>query len=359
MDFGCAKLTSAMNLIGEASVQGRRVLVRCDLDVPLRTPSGVGSAVVADEFRLRACLPVLKYLVEHEAKIIVCGHLDRPGGKVVEGLRLNPVAKILSGYLGNLSKIDAVVGRDVQQSSANLKPGEILLLENLRFVPGEEENDPQFAKELASLADLYVNEAFAVSHRKHASVVGVPRYLPSYAGLRLAEEVETLSRVRECPQRPLVFVIGGAKVKTKVPLVKKIASYADRILLGGKLMFEDSLRGIPNTQFPVDHVDNYDIGPQTVDIYKRELSEAGMVVWNGPLGKFELPQYARGTRELAGYLAGLDVDVIAGGGDTLAALRVFGLRERIGFVSTGGGAMLSFLSGEALPGLEVLHRGSK
>jgi len=346
---GCVKLISAMKSVREAAVRGKKVLVRCDLDAPL------SGGVMTDDFRLRACLPTLEYLVANEAKIIVCGHLGRPGGEVVSELRLDPVAKILSAHLGAVYKADEVVGPVVSDVASTMEGGDVLLLENLRFHPGEENNDSQFAEELSSLADLYVNEAFAVCHREHASVVGVPQHLLAYAGLRLQEEVATLTAVRDDPPRPLVFIIGGAKAETKSPLVRKIAAYADKVLLGGKLMFEKSLVGVPNTVFPVDAKDDYDVGPESIELFKKGLAAAGTVVWNGPLGKWEEEQYAGGTRQIAQHLAGSKAKVIVGGGDTLAALTACGLRDKMSFVSTGGGAMLAFLAGERLPGLEALE----
>ncbi len=337
-----------MKSVCEAAVRGKKVLVRCDLDAPL------SGGAVADDFRLRACLPTLEYLVNGGAKVIICGHLGRPGGEAVAELRLDPVAEILSARLGAVYKADEVVGSVVSDVAGNMAGGDILLLENLRFHPGEESNDPQFAEELSSLADLYINEAFAVCHREHASVVGVPQHLPTYAGLRLQEEVEKLTAVRDDPRRPLVFIIGGAKAETKAPLVRKLAAYADKVLLGGRLMFETSLESVSNIVFPVDAKDTGDIGPKSAEIFKRALSGAGLVVWNGPLGKWEEEQYAGGTRQVAQYLVASEASVIVGGGDTLAALAAFGFRDKMGFVSTGGGAMLAFLAGEPLPGLEAL-----
>ena len=200
-----------MKSVREAEVRGKRVLVRCDLDVPLEKSKGESQKAkvrVVDDFRIKACLPTLEYLVKEGAKVIICGHLNRPKGKVVAELRLDPIAEILSEHLEFVHKADEVIGPVVRDVVGEMEEGDILLLENLRFHPGEEKNDPQFAQDLASLADFYVNEAFAVSHREHASVVGVTKYLPSYAGLRLEEEVKKLTKVKENPQRPLVFIIG-------------------------------------------------------------------------------------------------------------------------------------------------------
>ncbi len=343
-----------MKSVREADVKGKKVLVRADLDVPLEPKSGDGKRIV-DDFRLRKCLPTLKYLRENDATVILCGHLDRPGGKVEEDLQLDPVAEYFSEHMGLVHKSDQIIGDAVRETVKDLESCDILVLENLRFDPREKKNDPQFAEELASLADLYVNESFATCHRAHTSIIGVPKILPAYAGLQLEAEIKKLSAVREDPARPLVFIIGGAKVETKAVAVRNLSQYADKILLGGKLMFEKSLEELPNVIFPVDAVDTYDVGAESVEFFKEELEGAGTVVWNGPLGKFEAPRYARGTRIIADFLSGINADIIVGGGDTLAALKQFGLREEMDFVSTGGGSLLEYLVGDTLPGLAVLE----
>ncbi len=349
-----------MKSVREADVKGKKVFVRVDLDVPVEPKEGDGKRI-ADDFRLRKCVPTLKYLLENNATIILCGHLDRPGGKVVENLRMGPVAERLEELLG--------VGVDYRSLRNSSKPGfgtglkawlfpcagPLVLLENLRFDSREKKNDPQFAKELASLADLYVNESFATCHRAHTSIVGVPEILPAYAGLQLEEEIKRLSAVREDPIRPLIFIIGGAKVETKAAAVRELSHYADKILVGGKLMFEESLEELPNVIFPVDAVDIYDVGEESVELFKEELEGAGTVVWNGPLGKFEDQRYERGTRIIAEFLSGIRADIVVGGGDTLAALKKFELRKKMDFVSTGGGSMLLYLVGDTLPGLAVLE----
>lgn len=337
-----------MKSVREASVKGKRVLVRCDLDVPVE-----GGRVV-DDARILACLPTLQLLVERGVKVIIGGHLGRPDGKVVEELRLDPVAAVLSEHLGAVHKADEVCGPTVTEVVDNMEGGDIFLLENLRFDPGEEADDPSFAAELAALADLYVNEAFAVCHRAAASVVGVPQLLPAYAGLRLLEEAEKLTAIRNKPVRPLVFIIGGAKAETKVPLVWAIARYADQILLGGTLMLERTLEGIKNVTFPVDAVGTFDIGPKTIKEYQAILAEAKTIVWNGPVGKFEAEPFSAGTKALAEYLTVSGATTIVGGGDTLVALRRFGVLERMTFTSVGGGAMLALLAGEELPGIAAL-----
>ena len=325
-------------------------MLRADLDVPLKGNE------VADDFRLRAGLPTVEFLVGQGAKTIIIGHLDRPGGEVVEKWRLDPVADWLveTGHAPSLRKMDDCIGPKVEKAVEAMADGDVLLLENLRFHRGEEENDPDFAKGLALLADIYVNDCFATSHRKHASIVGIPKFLPSCAGLRLVEETSALCSVEVFAQKPVVIVVGGAKAETKGPLVKKLAKIADKILLGGTLMFETSLEGIPNVIFPIDAVGIKDIGPETVEMFKEEIEKAKTIIWNGPLGIINTKEFEVGTRKIAEALAESEAQTIVGGGDTVAALTRFGLRDKIDFVSTGGGAMLQFLAEGTLPGLEVL-----
>jgi phosphoglycerate kinase len=296
----------------------------------------------------------MRFLTERGAKTIIIGHLDRPGGKVTEGLRLDPVAKKLSGHLEIVHKLDDCVGSEVEEAVGAMSDGDVLLLENLRFHPEEEENDPQFARKLALLADLYVNDCFATSHRKHASIVGIPQLLLSYAGLQLEKETLILRSIRVEAKRPILFIVGGAKPETKAPLVKKLSQMADKILLGGTLMFEKSLEGIPNVIFPVDAIGVEDIGPETVKMFTEEIKKAKTIVWNGPLGVTNSKEFEVGTRKIAEALAAADAYTVVGGGDTVAALTRFGLRDKMCFVSTGGGAMLQFLADGTLPGIEAL-----
>ncbi len=337
-----------MKSIREVRVTGKKVLLRADLDVPLK------DSEVADDFRLQAALLTIKFLIEQGAKTIVIGHLDRPGGKVVEKWRMDPVAKwVETRLIASLQKVDDCLGPDVKTAIGAMSNGDVLLLENLRFHPGEEANDPEFARELASLVDIFVNDCFATSHRKHASIVGVPKLLPSYAGLRLLVETQLIASLQS--RRPLLFIIGGAKPETKAPLVKKLSKIADKILLGGTLMFEHSLEGIPNVIFPIDAVGIEDIGPETIKMFVGEIEKAKTIVWNGPLGIVNTKEFEVGTRKIAEALAASDAYTIVGGGDTVAALTRFGLRDKIDFVSTGGGAMLQFLADGTLPGIEALE----
>lgn len=335
-----------MKSVKAAKVSGKKVILRADLDLPLRQASS-GQVEVADDTRLKALLPTLKYLLDRGAKVIVIGHLGRPEGKRDPKLSLEPVAEKLS----ELSNSEIKLIGSLEEAESFKK---VVMLENLRFWPEEEKDDSVFAKKLASFGDLYVNDAFAASHREHASIVEIPKHLPAYAGLRLEEEVKELGSVLVKPERPLIFIIGGAKTETKKPLVPAFAKIADKVLLGGLLMFSRELERIPNVVFPIDAKDAYDIGPKSVKFFTGIIKEAKTVVWNGPLGVWEKPRYARGTRMIAEELALLPGKTIAGGGDTIAALNASGLASKISYVSLGGGAMLEFLAGKKLPGLVAL-----
>jgi len=330
-----------MKILKEAELSGKRVLLRGDLDVPIK------DGEVGEDYRIKALVPTLNYLLENRAQVLIIGHAGRPEGKLNPALSLKPIADWFSKEL-----------REKVGFFEDLRIGELenraSVLENLRFWEGEEENDPKFAQELAELGDLYVNDSFAASHRAHASIAGVPQHLPAYAGLRLAEEVKELGGVLENPERPLVFILGGAKTETKAPLVSNFAEVADSVLLGGLLMFDQSLRKITRAVFPVDAVETFDIGPETEKKFTEIVKNAKTVVWNGPMGKWEDDKYAAGTRAVAKSLAEHPGKTIVGGGDTIAALSAFGLLEKMGYVSMGGGAMLEFLAGKELPGLKAL-----
>ena len=330
-----------MKILKEAELSGKRVLLRGDLDVPIK------DGEVGEDYRIKALVPTLNYLLENRAQVLIIGHAGRPEGKLNPALSLKPIADWFSKELGEKVGFfeDLRIGESENRAS---------VLENLRFWEGEEENDPKFAQELAELGDLYVNDSFAASHRAHASIAGVPQHLPAYAGLRLAEEVKELGGVLENPERPLVFILGGAKTETKAPLVSNFAEVADSVLLGGLLMFDQSLRKITRAVFPVDAVETFDIGPETEKKFTEIVKNAKTVVWNGPMGKWEDDKYAAGTRAVAKSLAEHPGKTIVGGGDTIAALSAFGLLEKMGYVSMGGGAMLEFLAGKELPGLKEL-----
>ena len=385
--------------IRDAEVTGRRVLVRVDFNVPL------DGGRVADDTRIRAALPTIELLRERGASLVLVSHLGRPKGKVDPALSMRPVGERLAELLGaSVHQAPAVVGSDVETMAGGLGPGEVLLLENVRFEPGETENDPALAEALASLADLYVNDAFGAAHRAHASTEGVARHLPGYAGLLLEREVVELTRVVESPQRPLAVILGGSKVSDKVGVIDRFLEVADRILIGGAMCFSFfRAEGIPTgnslvddesvaaakqaldraeqveceLMLPVDLVlgrefdasterresdgvevaDGWmglDIGRRTGELYAEAIATAGTVLWNGPMGAFEMEPFAAGTRAVAEAVAEAPGTTVIGGGDSVAALQQFGLAEKVDWLSTGGGASLELLEGKKLPGVEAL-----
>ncbi len=385
--------------VREAEVAGRRVLVRVDFNVPL------DGGAVADDTRIRAALPTIELLRERGAALVLVSHLGRPGGKVDESLSMRPVGDRLAELLGiEVRRAPAVVGGDVETMAGGLGPGEVLLLENVRFEPGETENDPDLAEALAGLADLYVNDAFGAAHRAHASTEGVAHRLQGYAGLLLEREVTELSRVVESPARPLVVVLGGAKVSDKIGVIERFLEVADQILIGGAMCFSFfRAQGIPTgdslveeegvalaaealreaekssceLSLPVDLVlgksfdaetevrdsdgvsvpDGWmglDVGPGTAAAYGAAIGAAGTVLWNGPMGAFELEPFAAGTRAVAEAIAAAPGTTVLGGGDSVAAMQQFGLGEKVDWLSTGGGASLELLEGKKLPGVEAL-----
>ena len=387
--------------VRDADVAGKRDLVRVDFNVPL-TEGGS----VADDTRLRAALPTLRYLVDKGAKVIIMSHLGRPDGRCDERYRLRPVVRVLTRLLGrNVYYVKDVVGPEVTEAVARMVPGELLIIENVRFHPGEKTNDPEFARELAWLADLYVNDAFGAAHRAHASTAGVADYLPSVGGMLLEREVKTLQGLLEEPERPFVAVLGGSKVSEKLAVIDSLLECADSILVGGGMCFTflvaqgmDVGRSIVEDDWvercgemiekarardvelmlPVDFVVasevvedaetqivgsgeipedrmGLDIGPATSEMFKGVIAGAKTVFWNGPMGVFEIDAFARGTKGVAAEIARNNRAIsVVGGGDSDAALRKFGLEERITFVSTGGGASMKLLEGASLPGVEAL-----
>jgi phosphoglycerate kinase len=394
--------------IRDADVKGRRVLVRVDFNVPLadhapgREAEEVGRHV-ADDTRIRAALPTIELLRERGAALILMSHLGRPKGERDPALSLAPVAKRLGELIGAEVKLaPGVIEGDVDLTCGALGPGDVLLLENVRFEPGETKNDPKLAESLAQLGDVFVNDAFGASHRAHASTVGVAEHLPAYAGLLLEREVSELTKVVESPQRPLVVVLGGAKVSDKVGVIDRFLEVADQILIGGAMCFGFfEAQGIPTgnslvegvelakealeraeqsdceLSLPVDLVlgrefsadterkesdgvetpDGWmglDVGPRTAENYAEAIAGAGTVLWNGPMGAFELEPFAAGTRRVAEAVAAAPGTTVVGGGDSVAALNQFGLEDEVDWVSTGGGASLELLEGKKLPGVEAL-----
>ncbi len=399
--------------IRDVQVEGKRVLVRVDFNVPLAEGKGSGEPgrTVADDTRIRAALPTINYLLEHRAKVILMSHLGRPKGKVVDGLRLNPVAERLSELLDRpVVKLNDCVGPEVETAVAAMRPGDVILLENTRFYPEDESNDPAFARKLASLADIFVNDAFGAAHRAHASTVGVAEYLPAVAGFLMEKELTFLGQALAAPEHPFVAILGGAKISDKIGVIDNLLTKVDALLIGGgmantflkaqghevgqSLVEDDSLgvaretleRAGEKLALPVDVVvaDRFDaeansktvsvgqdfgelsravpegwrildIGPETVELFKRKLAGARTVVWNGPMGVFEFPRFAAGTEAIARILADSGATTIIGGGDSAAAVEQAGLADKMTHISTGGGASLEFLEGKPLPGVAVLE----
>ena len=388
--------------IEDIDVTGRTILVRVDFNVPFHP----GRTEISDDSRIKASLPTLRYLLERRCKLVICSHLGRPEGRVITDLSMAPITRRLSQLLGApVTQAPRCIGPDVEQAVATLGPNEAIMLENLRFNPGEEKNDPAFASALASMADIYVNDAFGTAHRAHASTEGVTRSVPSVAGLLMARELEMLGRTLQSPERPFAAILGGAKVSDKVGVIENLVGRVDTLIIGGamsatflkstgletgdSLVEEDRLgfarelvrtarqRGL-NLLLPVDVViaDTFsesaryrtvdagdiptgwrsmDVGPQTIELFEEALAPCRTVIWNGPLGVFEWEPFSRGTARIARALAGLDrATTVVGGGSTAEAVENLGLTDQMTHVSTGGGASLQFLEGRELPGVAAL-----
>lgn len=345
-----------MKTLKDFDLREKRILVRCDFNVPLDDQGNI-----LDDFRVKETLPTIEYLIKERAMIILMSHLGRPKGEVQDNLRLEPVRKKLSQLLGlEIKMAPDCTGGEVEKMVKEMKPGEIVLLENLRFRKEEEENDENFSRELAKLAKIYINDAFAVCHRAHASVVGVAKLLPSGIGFLLEKEITILKKMMENPEKPLIAIIGGKKVETKARVINKISEVADFILISGLIKKEIETKGtiLSHVEKIVKPVDEYgegrDIGPKTIEIFKEKIKAAKTVFWSGPFGKIEEEEFARGTKEIAEAIIESGVFSIVGGGETVDFIGNLGLISKFNHVSTGGGAMLSFLAGEELPGLEVL-----
>jgi len=387
--------------VREVDVRGKRVLVRVDFNVPL------SDGAVTDDTRIRAALPTLRYLVDRGARVIIVSHLGRPKGVPDARYSLRPVRRVLSKLLGrNVYFVDDITGQDAQDAVARMVDGEIIMLQNVRFDPGEKENDQEFARKLADLADIYVNDAFGAAHRAHASTVGVTEYLPAYAGRLLTREVEMLTDMLANPDRPFVAILGGSKVSDKFGVIDRLLDVCDTLIVGGgmcftmlvamgvevgnslvedewvepaKKMIERAAEKDVDLLLPVDFVVaehiaedaetevvgreeiaadmmGLDIGPTSSELFKGAIASAKTIFWNGPMGVFEKTPFERGTKEIAGAVARNTRAVsVIGGGDSVAALKKFGLEERVTFVSTGGGASMKLLEGSELPGLEALQ----
>ncbi|HZK67215.1 MAG TPA: phosphoglycerate kinase [Chloroflexota bacterium] len=387
--------------VGDLDVAGKTALVRVDFNVPLDK-----DRKVTDATRIEASLPTIRYLLDGGAKLILMSHLGRPDGQVVDKLRMAPVARELERLLGRPVKAAKdCVGPEVEAMARGLHLGEVLLLENLRFHPEEEANDPSFAKQLASLGDLYVNDAFGTAHRAHASTAGVTAYLPAVAGFLMRKELDALGGILEAPERPVAAIIGGAKVSSKIKVLENLLEKVEVLLIGGgmantflkakgydvgaSLLEEDKVGvalelmkqasdkgvqlGLPTDVVaarkfeadaeskivPADQVPEgwtiMDIGPLTIEEYRHLLLPAKTVFWNGPMGVFEMPRFAAGTKAIADVLSKLEATTVVGGGDSVAAVEQMGYADRMSHISTGGGASLEMIEGRTLPGVAALQ----
>lgn len=386
--------------VKDVDVRGKRVLVRVDFNVPL------AEGTVTDDTRIRAALPTIRYLIDHGARVILASHLGRPKGEPDPQFSLKPVRRVLQRLIGrNVAFSPEIVGPEAEESVARMVDGEILMLENVRFHPGEKANDPAFAAALASLADIYVNDAFGAAHRAHASTAGVADHLPAYSGLLLAREMDTLTGMLTEPERPFVAILGGSKVSDKFGVIERLLDVVDTLVIGGgmcftllvakgvdvgkslveadwvepaKKMLEQASARDVSILLPVDFVVadqivedaearivgreeipanlmGLDIGPTSIELFKEAIASARTIFWNGPMGVFELTPFETGTREVAAAVARNNRAVsVVGGGDSVAALRKFDLEERVTFVSTGGGASMKLLEGASLPGVDAL-----
>ncbi len=344
-----------MKTLKDFNIQGKRVLVRCDFNVPLSK-----KGEILDDFRIKQTLPTIEYLIEKGAKVILMSHLGRPEGKVMEEFRLTPVQDKLMEYLDlSIIKAPDCIGLEIEKWTLKMQPGEILLLENLRFHKEEEENDENFAKELSKLGDIYINDAFGCSHRAHASIVGVTKFLPAGAGFLLEKEIKVLSDLTKSPEKPLVVIIGGKKVEDKSKVIDMLAEKGDWILVGDLIKKEVKEKNIqlkyPEKIIePVGEKIGRDINEQTIKIFKEKILEAKTVFWSGPLGEIEEGDFSKGSEAVARAIIESGAFSVVGGGETVEFINKLGLTEKFNHVSTGGGAMLEFLSGQTLPGLEAL-----
>jgi len=386
--------------VKDIDVCGKRVFLRVDFNVPMDK-----TGIIRDDSRIKACLPTIRYLIDHNARVIICSHLGRPEGKVIDYLRMAPVGVRLSALIGRrIQTLQDSIGPAVEDVVCKMRDGDVVLLENIRFHPEEEKNDPHFAKLLSQLAEVFVNDAFGVSHRAHASVVGIASYLPGVSGFLMDKELRFLGEALDNPQRPFTAMIGGAKVSGKLAVLENIINKVDALLIGGgmaatflkseghsvgaslvenesvdyvrhlsakvkssgiklllpqdvviteKLEASSAYHTVPITDIP-DRWMIADIGPITVREFSEELKISNTVIWNGPLGVFEIPQFANGTRSLIKALADIKATTVIGGGSTAEAVIEMGLADKMSHVSTGGGASLEFLEGKTLPGVAVL-----
>ena len=386
--------------IKDIDLKGKKVLVRCDFNVPMDEERNI-----TDNTRIVAALPTIKYLLENNCAIILCSHLGRPKGEFKPEFSLEPVSKELSKLLDKeVIMAKDVIGEDAKQKAENLKPGQIMLLENVRFHREETDNNPEFAKQLASMAEIYVNDAFGAAHRAHASTAGVAEYLPAVSGFLIEKELKFLGKALNNPERPFVAILGGAKVSDKIGVIDSLLEKVDTLIIGGGMAYtffkaqgyevgnslceldkldlareamekaknkgvklilpvdtkvgkefkpDTESKTVAWTEIPAD-CEGFDIGEKTIEIFSEEIRKAKTVVWNGPVGLFEFDQFAIGTNAIAKVLSEIDATTIIGGGDSAAAVKKAGLQDKMTHISTGGGASLEFLEGKKLPGIECL-----
>ncbi|HZL83725.1 MAG TPA: phosphoglycerate kinase [Candidatus Deferrimicrobium sp.] len=387
--------------IRDLDVQNKRVLLRVDYNVPMSK-----DGAITDDKRILETLPTIRYLLDKNATIILVTHMGRPDGKIVESLRLDKIAQRLSALLGKpVNKLNSVVGPDVTEAVTNAKPGDIIMLENVRFLKGEKNGSEELAKKLAALADVYVDDAFATAHRPDTSVAGVPQFLPSAAGFLLEKEIDVLETVTTSAKKPFIAILGGAKVSDKIGLIKNLLTKTDAILIGGGMAFtflkamgyaigfslveEDylkvadeiieaakakgtrlllpvdvivtneiktgsSYRVVDIEEIPADQI-GVDIGPKTIETFEAEIAKANTIIWNGPMGVIEIPEFVEGTKSLARVIAARsDALTVAGGGETASVIDALNLQNDFKHVSTGGGAFLEYLEGKQLPGIEAI-----
>lgn len=386
--------------IKDIDLKGKKVLVRCDFNVPMDEERNI-----TDNTRIVAALPTIKYLLENNCAIILCSHLGRPKGEFNPEFSLEPVSKELSKLLDKeVIMAKDVIGEDAKQKAENLKPGQIMLLENVRFHREETDNNPEFAKQLASMAEIYVNDAFGAAHRAHASTAGVAEYLPAVSGFLIEKELKFLGKALNNPERPFVAILGGAKVSDKIGVIDSLLEKVDTLIIGGGMAYtffkaqgyevgnslceldkldlareamekaknkgvklilpvdtkvgkefkpDTESKTVAWTEIPADW-EGFDIGEKTIEIFSEEIRKAKTVVWNGPVGLFEFDQFAIGTNAIAKVLSEIDATTIIGGGDSAAAVKKAGLQDKMTHISTGGGASLEFLEGKKLPGIECL-----
>lgn len=346
-----------MRTLKDFDFQNKRVLVRCDFQVPLTL-----KGEILDDFRIRQTIPTIDHLIKSEAKIILMSHW-KPEGKE-KAMSLGPISLHLEGLLSQkINFLNDCIGERVRNSIEKMRLGEISFLENLRFYKEEEENDEKFAKELAELGDIYINDAFSVCHRAHASIVGIPRYLLSLAGFLLEKEIKILGDLMKKSEKPLVVIIGGAKIQTKTKMIDKFLDNADFVLIGELIEKEIKEKNLEFSHSEkiigiADSVATFDLGPKTIKIFEDKIARAKTIFWSGPLGKVEDERFSKGTAEIVKAIVKSGAFSVAGGGETVEFINKLGLTEKFNHISTGGGAMLHFLAGEKLPGIEALERAS-